>query len=55
LISVSDATKATGLTFPPSNALVAQLTELGLLKELTGQKRNRFFRYEPYIRLLQRD
>jgi hypothetical protein len=30
---------------------VGKLTEHGILREVTGYKRNRLFRYQPYIDL----
>jgi hypothetical protein len=34
-----------------ANALVGQLMEAGLLREITGKKRNRRFAYQPYLDL----
>lgn len=34
-----------------ANNLVDQFQELGLLKEITGGKRNRLYRYEPYLKI----
>jgi Fic family protein len=34
-----------------ANKLLAQLEELGLVRETTGQKRSRVFRYDPYLAL----
>jgi Fic family protein len=36
-------------TFPTASRLVSGFEELGILKEITGQKRSRMFRYEPYL------
>lgn len=36
-----------------ANDLVILFVEIGLLKEITGQTRNRFFMFEPYIRLFE--
>ncbi|MCI4347343.1 MAG: Fic family protein [Thermoplasmata archaeon] len=55
VISVNDVTKVIGTTYPPANALVERFVEMRLLVEVTGQKRNRYFRYQPYIEVLQRD
>ncbi|MBF0191710.1 MAG: hypothetical protein HQL99_11320 [Magnetococcales bacterium] len=38
-----------GLQYPAANQLVAGLTTLGLLKEMTGYQRNRIFRFRPYL------
>lgn len=34
---------------PNANKLVEAFTRLGLLSEVTGQKRNRAFAYKPYL------
>lgn len=51
ILSVSDAQALTGTSFAPANQLVARMTELGILREVTGNARNRRFLYEPYVRL----
>lgn len=38
-------------TFPTASRLVSAFEELGILAEITGQKRSRVFRYEPYLDL----
>lgn len=38
-----------------ANALAARLAAVGVLKELTGQKRNRLFAYRQYIRIFEAD
>jgi len=42
-------------TFTPASKVTEQLTQIGLLKEITGNKRNRFYRYEPYLKLFDED
>ena len=39
-------------TFPTANAAVKTLTDLGIVAEMTGQKKNRNFGYQAYIALL---
>ncbi|HET7882819.1 MAG TPA: Fic family protein, partial [Acetobacteraceae bacterium] len=51
IISVSDVRELTGTTYPAANQLVERLTDNSILSEITGQVRNRRFRYDPYIRL----
>jgi len=41
-------------SFPTANAAVQALEGLGILKELTGQKTNRIYSYQPYVELLMR-
>ncbi|MCI0421776.1 MAG: Fic family protein [Acidobacteria bacterium] len=41
------------VSFATSNKLVEQFQEWGLLEETTGHKRNRRYRYTPYLRLFQ--
>ncbi len=40
-------------TFVTANRLVDQFSEVSLLKETTGQRRNRKYRYEPYLELFE--
>lgn len=51
IITVSQVREWTGTSYPAANQLVARLVELGILRELTGQKRNRRFEYHGYINL----
>jgi hypothetical protein len=43
---------ALGTTFPTANAAVKALEEFGLITETTGNKKNRSFSYDQYIKLL---
>lgn len=51
IVSVSEVQELTGTTYTAANTLVARLTQVGILQEVTGYKRNRVFRYAPYIAL----
>lgn len=55
IISVGETQKLTGTGFAAANQLVARMTELGILREITGNARNRRFRYDPYVRLFTDD
>jgi Fic family protein len=41
-------------TFPTASAAVKLLEDLGILTELTGQKKNRVYSYQAYVALLSR-
>lgn len=43
-----------GTSFPTANAAVKLLEGLGIVSELTGQKKNRSFSYQAYVDLLTR-
>jgi cell filamentation protein, protein adenylyltransferase len=51
LININFAAGALGATFPTASRLVTAFEELGLLREITGRKRSRLFRYDPYLDL----
>jgi Fic family protein len=51
IVAVSDIEQLTGTTYQAANDLVARLVEHGILQEVTGQARNRRFRYQAYIDL----
>ncbi len=55
IVSVKDVEGITGTSYAAANQLVKRLEGLGLLEEVTGQARNRRFRYAPYIRLFADD
>jgi Fic family protein len=55
IVSVAEVQAMTGTTYPAANKLVARLTDLGILEEMTGFVRNRRFRYEPYVRIFSED
>ena len=43
-----------GTTFPTANAAIAVLESLGIVVEMTGQKKNRYFSYQRYVEFLDR-
>lgn len=50
--TVERVRKALGTTFPTANAAVRTLEDLGVIREMTRQKKNRSFSYQAYIELL---
>jgi Fic family protein len=55
IVSVNEVRDLIGTTYPAANQLVERLVALGILEEMTGQARNRRFRYAPYIRLFHEE
>ena len=51
IISVREAQGVIGTTFPAANDLVSKMVDLTILREVTGQARNRKFMYQSYINL----
>ena len=52
-IDVRDAEAATELSQPAAGALVNSLQEIGVLDEVTGNKRNRVFAFRDYLQLFE--
>lgn len=48
VVSVKQISQDTGIGFGPANLLVGRFADEGILEEITGNKRNRLFRYRPY-------
>ena len=51
IVSVNEVQALIGTTFSAANALVAKFVSSGILREVTGQVRNRKFMYRSYIDL----
>ena len=51
IFKVQDIVELTNVSFPAANNLMSKFIEHALLIEITGQTRNRLFRYTPYINL----
>lgn len=49
VITIKDASRLLGMTFPPVASLISELEQLGLLTEITGRKRDRVYRFQPYL------
>ncbi len=52
-VTVGDVQGITGTSYPPANRLVARLVQVGILEEITGDRRNRLYRYTPYMQILE--
>jgi Fic family protein len=55
LVNVGSVAATVGVSWPTAGKLIGQLEERGFLQEITGQRRNRMFRYGPYLALFQDD
>jgi Fic family protein len=51
IVSVNEIQGLIGTTYTAANDLVGKLVEKGILREITGQARNRRFSYQSYIQL----
>lgn len=51
MLGVKDLITLTGTSFPAANELAQRLVRAGVLAEVTGNARNRRFRYAPYVRV----
>lgn len=54
ITTVRTAEEYMGVSYVTASTTIQQMEDLGILKELTGQKRNKVYRYEPYIDLFSR-
>jgi Fic family protein len=53
LVSINHVASLIESTFPTASRLVSNFESMGLLHEITGRKRSRVFRYEPYLALFE--
>jgi Fic family protein len=51
VINVKAAQELLGVSFPAANGMIADLQKAGVLTEVTGGRRNRLFRFDPYLDL----
>lgn len=49
IVSVENVQEIIQLSYPNANTLIRELCDVGLLEEITGQKRNRVFAYQPFL------
>ena len=52
-VTVGGVQGVTGTYYPAASRLVARLVEIGLLEEITGDRRNRVYRYSSYMQVLE--
>jgi Fic family protein len=52
VLTVTGTTERTGLSFPGASDGMRLLAELGIVRELTGKKRNRVYAYDRYLAIL---
>jgi Fic family protein len=50
--TIQELAKRSGVTFPTASKAVETLVALGIVRELTGAKRNRVFAYDRYLAIL---
>lgn len=53
VIDVKRAAEIMGTSFATANGVVSKMEAIGILRETTGQKRFRKYRYEPYVELFE--
>jgi Fic family protein len=51
IINVKAAQELLKVSFPAANGMIGDLQKVGVLTEITGGRRNRMFRFDPYLDL----
>jgi Fic family protein len=52
LLTISRASDVLDISFPTASKIIDRMIDLGILRELTGQRRNRIFVYDAYLNIL---
>ena len=52
LSSLRHLAASAGISFPTASKAMLMLVEIGIARELTGQRRNRVFVYDAYLNIL---
>ena len=52
IVSLQEACRLTGLSFPAASSSMSVLGDLGIARELTGKRRGRLFVYDRYLAIL---
>ena len=55
VVTAGGVGQITGTSYVAANQLVSRFVDLGILEEITGHRRNRQFRYGPYLRIFESD
>lgn len=53
ILTITDASKELEISYPTANVLITKFVEIGILKEKTGQQRNKVFSYVDYLHILE--
>lgn len=53
LLNAKQVSKKTGLSFPAAANAIKRMEELGIVKEITGQQRNKVFAYKNYLDIVK--
>ena len=51
MVTAVEAKQVMDVSYVTASNVIGKMEEAGLLDEITGQKRNKVYRYEPYIAL----
>mgnify|MGYP001162058951 CR=1 FL=1 len=51
-MTLNEVCRRASLSFPTATKGMAVLVKLGIVRELTGQRRNRVFAYDRYVAIL---
>lgn len=52
VLTLNEVSRRAGLSFPTASKGMAGLVEIGIVRELTGHRRNRVFAYDRYLAIL---
>ena len=52
ILGIPQLCRHTGMTFPTASKAMEKLVESGIVRELTGRRRNRVFAYGAYLDIL---